>query len=64
MNVAAKKLLLDVLDSGRSIRAWAAGRSFADYESDRQLRRAIEREFEIIGEALARLAGGDPGIAG
>src|SRR5713101_3718404 len=60
MNNAAKKLLFDVLESARSIRDWCAGRSFADYESDRQFRRAVEREFEIIGEALGRLSIDDP----
>lgn len=60
MNNAAKKLLYDVLESARSIRDWCAGRSFADYESDRQFRRAVEREFEIIGEALGRLSIDDP----
>ena len=48
--------LYDVLDSGRTIVGWGAGRTFADYENDRQFRRAVEREFEIIGEALARLS--------
>lgn len=54
MNNAAKKLLFDVLESARSIRDWCADRTFADYESDRQFRRA--REFEIIGEAPGRLS--------
>jgi uncharacterized protein with HEPN domain len=53
------KLLFDVLESGRSVRAWCEARSFADYENDRQFRRAVEREFEIIGEALNRLAQSD-----
>jgi uncharacterized protein with HEPN domain len=52
----AAQLLRDVQDSGRTIQGWCAGRTFADYEQDRQLRRSVEREFEIIGEALARLA--------
>ena len=60
MNNRAKKLLFDVLDSGLSIRQWCSGRSFADYEEDRQFRRAVEREFEIIGEALNRLPQTDP----
>ncbi len=63
MNNATKKLLYDVLESARSIRDWCAGRSFADYESDRQFRRAVEREFEIIGEALGRLSIADPATA-
>ena len=63
MENRAKKLLFDVLTSGRSILQWCSGRSFADYEEDRQLRRAVEREFEIIGEALGRLSQGTPHIA-
>jgi uncharacterized protein with HEPN domain len=29
-----------------------AGRSFADFDSDLVLRSAVERQFEILGEAL------------
>lgn len=64
MNNAAKKLLFDVLESARSIRDWCTERTFADYESDRQFRRAVEREFEIIGEALGRLSIADAVLAG
>ena len=56
MDNRAKKLLFDVLESGRGILDWCHGRSFAEYEGDRQFRRAVEREFEVIGEALARLS--------
>lgn len=63
MNTHAKKLLLDVLESGKSIRGWCEGKTFRDYESNRQFRRAVEREFEIIGEALNRLADSDPATA-
>jgi uncharacterized protein with HEPN domain len=55
MKIREQKLLFDVVESGRSIQTRCAGRTFADYQTDRQLRRAIEREFEIIGEALSRL---------
>jgi uncharacterized protein with HEPN domain len=30
-------------------------RDFNDYLSDKMLRRAVEREFEIIGEAMSKL---------
>lgn len=63
MNNHAKKLLFDVVTSGRSILQWCKDRSFDDYEQDRQFRRAVEREFEIIGEALGRLAQADPTVA-
>jgi uncharacterized protein with HEPN domain len=55
MSNRTTKLLFDVLESGRSIQGWCEPRTFAEYEADRQFRRAVEREFEIIGEALSRL---------
>lgn len=58
------QLLSDVLDSGRTIQGWCAGRTFADYEQDRQFRRAVEREFEITAEALTRLERQTPKLAG
>ena len=60
MTAAAKKLLLDVREAGESILENTAGKSLAEYSLNRLLRRAIEREFEIVGEALKRLAQGDP----
>lgn len=63
MNDPANKLLFDVLESGRAILSWSSDRTFADYEADRQLRRAVEREFEVIGEALNRLSRTEPSIA-
>lgn len=55
--------LYDVLYSGRAITGWCAGRTFADYDADRHLRRAIEPESEIIGEALVRQNRTAPEIA-
>ena len=52
MKNQTQKLLFDILESGRSIQEWCDGRSYKDYEAHRQFRRAVEREFEIIGEAL------------
>ena len=60
MNSHTKKLLFDVLEAGRSIQSHCAGQTFAEYEADRWFRRAVEREFEIIGEALNRLSRADP----
>ena len=48
--------LHDIVQAGTAIRGFAAGRTFGDYTSDEQLRSAVERKFEIIGEALNRLA--------
>ena len=63
MNNAAKKLLFDVAESARSILLWCTGRTFIDYQTDRQFRRAVEREFEVIGEALGRLERSDTATA-
>jgi uncharacterized protein with HEPN domain len=63
MTVATKKLLLDVRDAGESILHNTAGKTLVDYSTSRFFRRAVEREFEIIGEALGRLAQIDPPTA-
>lgn len=55
MTAATKKLLLDVSEAGESILQHTAGRTLTEYSDDRFLRRGVEREFEIIGEALNRL---------
>jgi uncharacterized protein with HEPN domain len=40
-----------------------SGRSFDDYLADDMLRAAVERQFEIIGEAFAGLRRIDPAVA-
>jgi uncharacterized protein with HEPN domain len=51
-----RKLLLDVSLSCQEIIEFTDGKSFEDFHQDRMLQLAIEREFEIIGEALHRLS--------
>jgi len=51
-------LLLDMLDSARSICGMVKGMSLVDYAADRRTRRAVERELEIIGEAARRVSTG------
>ncbi len=63
MNAPTKKLLLDVVEAGRSILTRCGGHTFREYEADRWFRRTVEREFEIIGEALSRLSRSDPTTA-
>jgi uncharacterized protein with HEPN domain len=55
MTDATKKLLLDIAEAGESILQHTGGHTLADYSGNRFFRRAVEREFEIIGEALNRL---------
>jgi hypothetical protein len=51
-----KSLLWDAREAAEVIGAVTAGKSFADFDGDIVLRSAVERQFEIIGEALAQLA--------
>ena len=44
--------LHDVAEACRMIAAFTAGKSFDDYTADPMLRSAVERQFEILGEAL------------
>lgn len=48
--------LWDALHAVDSISAFVRGRSFADYDADELLRSAVERKFEITGEALNQLS--------
>lgn len=55
--------LWDAQNAANAIVAMAAGKSFADFDQDIMLRSAIERQFEIVGEALGRLARLDSALA-
>jgi len=63
MQPRSPKLLEDIRDAAAFIREVANGKSLANYGADRLLRQAIERNFEIIGEAVKRLAQHDPETA-
>lgn len=47
--------LWDISDSCKAILEFTQGRTFSDYEENRMLRRAVERELSIVGEAVRQL---------
>ncbi len=56
MKLEVKKYLFDIKESIDSIDKYLGEeRDFSVYISNKMLRRAIEREFEIIGEAMNRI---------
>ena len=56
MVIEIKKYLFDIQESIDSIEKYLGEkRDFSIYLNDKMLRRAIEREFEIIGEAMTRI---------
>lgn len=56
MNNIVKKWLYDILEAINSINDYIGKpREFEGYEKNKQLRRSVEREIEIIGEAINRI---------
>ena len=56
MQREARKYLWDMQRAIGLIQEFTDGKTFADYQSSAMLRAAVEREFEIIGEAMTHLA--------
>jgi len=59
----AASLLWDARCAAERIIRFTAGRSYDDYLDDDMLRAAVERQFEIIGEAFVGLRRVDPSLA-
>lgn len=55
-----KKLLFDIQHAALGISMFVEGRTLDGYVGDLMLRSAVERQFEIIGEAMTRLRKLDP----
>lgn len=63
MQPEALKLLEDVQSSGERILSFLSGRNRDDYDHDALLRSGVERQFEIMGEALGQLVRLAPAVA-
>ena len=63
MHPDAGKLLWDAQQAAERVARFTANKSLAEYEADDLLRSAVERQFEIVGEALNQLSRIDATVA-
>ena len=55
MNIETRKNFVDVLQAAEEIQDFVRGMDFRAYRKNPVTQRAVERDFEIIGEALNRI---------
>lgn len=55
MSRSPEMYLYDVLRAAKAVQQFVADKTLDDYRGDLMLRSAVERQFEIIGEALTQL---------
>lgn len=63
MHPKSPKWLDDIALASAHITDWTDGLTLADYEADDLLRSAVERNFEIVGEAMLRVERTAPATA-
>lgn len=62
MGFEVQKIVFDLDKAIELLYKFTMGKNLTDYKSDPMLRSAVERQFEIIGEALNRLKRISPDI--
>ena len=63
MKLEVRKYLYDIQRAAGLLQEFTEGKTFADYEGDTLLKSAVERQFEVIGEAMTQLAKTDESVA-
>ena len=63
LSVESLKYGFDIAQAARNILNFTSGKTLADYQASPLLQSAVERQFEIIGEAVSQLAKRDPATA-
>jgi uncharacterized protein with HEPN domain len=58
-----QKYLFDIAEACQLLERFVSGRTLEQYAADPMLRSAVERQFEIIGEALHQALRTDPNLA-
>ncbi len=48
--------LWDMREAAKEVSSFVTGRRFIDFQKDNMLRRAVEREIEVIGEAARKVS--------
>ena len=64
MQLEHAKYLYDIQYASGLLADFVQGKTWPDYEANAMLRAAVERQFEVIGEALAQLAKRDATLVG
>jgi uncharacterized protein with HEPN domain len=54
--------LFDMLQAADAVAAFLADRTWEQYQDDLMLRSAVERQFEILGEAMTRVLRIEPAL--
>jgi len=63
MQREALKYVFDIKAAAAKIQRFIADKSEAEYLASELLQSAVERQFEVIGEAMGKLHKVDPGVA-